>query len=389
MIETLYPYETKRNGIEWKWHSQASLSADAPGRNILLIGEAAAAYAGRLQGQGYISIVTGSINEARNVLLLDYYQKGRALPEAIICDIRVNEDLISHFAGFLSVTKEYASIPFIVLLPDEGDDGLGPVYPFDPSQLRSIDDVFDCEATAEDLCAKIDTLRKYKHLRQTLPYHSREEKANPIYPNRFFQRTLDIIVSTIALIALSPIFLFVGLAIMLDSRGPVLYASPRAGRAYRIFKFLKFRTMVVDAEKKIAQLRHLNQYDVNDSSGAPAFFKLEKDPRVTRLGRFLRKTSLDELPQLINVLKGDMSLVGNRPLPLYEACTLTGDESAQRFLAPAGITGLWQIKKRGQPNMSVQERINLDIDYANQHSFLYDLRILLNTPKILIQKAEA
>ena len=145
--------------------------------------------------------------------------------------------------------------------------------------------------------------------------------------------------------------------------------------------------MIVGAEAKIDQIKHLNQYEVQ-SEGAPMFLKIEKDPRVTRLGRFLRNTSLDELPQLMNVLLGDMSLVGNRPLPLYEACTLTGDDSVQRFLAPAGITGLWQIKKRGSPNMSVQERINLDIDYANQHSFFYDLRILLNTPKVLIQKAD-
>jgi lipopolysaccharide/colanic/teichoic acid biosynthesis glycosyltransferase len=146
--------------------------------------------------------------------------------------------------------------------------------------------------------------------------------------------------------------------------------------------------MVQDADKKIEQLKYLNQYDVSEENGEPAFFKLDKDPRVTPLGRFLRKTSIDELPQFINVLLGDMSLVGNRPLPLYEACTLTADESAQRFLAPAGITGLWQIKKRGKPNMSVQERINLDIDYANQHSFFYDLRILLSTPRVLIQKAD-
>jgi lipopolysaccharide/colanic/teichoic acid biosynthesis glycosyltransferase len=136
------------------------------------------------------------------------------------------------------------------------------------------------------------------------------------------------------------------------------------------------------------QIRHLNQYDVTDANNGPVFIKINKDPRVTRLGRFLRNSSLDELPQLINVLIGDMSLVGNRPLPLYEASSLTVDAAAQRFLAPAGITGLWQIKKRGQPDMSVQQRINLDIDYANKHSFLYDMQILFNTPMKLIQKAD-
>jgi lipopolysaccharide/colanic/teichoic acid biosynthesis glycosyltransferase len=105
------------------------------------------------------------------------------------------------------------------------------------------------------------------------------------------------------------------------------------------------------------------------------------------VGAFLRNTSLDELPQLFNVLWGDMSLVGNRPLPLYEAATLTTDEWAARFLAPAGITGLWQIKKRGHNEMSVEERINLDITYSQKYSFMYDLWIMANTPFALIQKS--
>lgn len=357
-------------------------------RNVLLIGDAAIACSDGLQSRGYMCINAGSIHEARNILLLDYYQQGRTLPEAILCDIRLDESLISHFAGFLSVTKEYARIPFIVLLPEEGEDEETPGPGYDPFRLSGVDDVFCSGATEDDLCAKIDVLKKYKHLRQTLPYHTREEHAPQlILPKRVFQRTLDILVASVALVVLAPVMALIALAIKLDSPGPVLYASPRAGRGYRVFKFFKFRTMIVGAEAKIDQIKHLNQYEVQ-SEGAPMFLKIEKDPRVTRLGRFLRNTSLDELPQLMNVLLGDMSLVGNRPLPLYEACTLTGDDSVQRFLAPAGITGLWQIKKRGSPNMSVQERINLDIDYANQHSFFYDLRILLNTPKVLIQKAD-
>jgi lipopolysaccharide/colanic/teichoic acid biosynthesis glycosyltransferase len=199
------------------------------------------------------------------------------------------------------------------------------------------------------------------------------------------KRMFDIFVSGTLLLLLSPLMALIALAIRLESRGPIFYIAKRAGRGYQVFDFFKFRSMRVDADQQIASLSHLNQYDA--SSGKPVFFKLNNDPRVTRVGNFLRNTSLDELPQLFNVFIGDMSLVGNRPLPLYEAATLTTDEWATRFLAPAGITGLWQIKKRGKAEMSVEERIQLDIDYANKHGFLFDLYIMALTPAALVQKS--
>ena len=198
---------------------------------------------------------------------------------------------------------------------------------------------------------------------------------------------MDIVLASVFLLLLSPILLLICILIKLESKGPVFYVSFRAGKGYKVFKFYKFRTMIPDADKKVDELRNLNQYDPSEENSA-MFFKIKSDPRITTIGKFLRNTSLDELPQLINVLIGDMSIVGNRPLPLAEACTLTTDEAARRFLAPAGITGLWQIEKRGKPEMSVQERIDLDIDYAHNHSFLYDLRILLITPKGIIQKSD-
>jgi lipopolysaccharide/colanic/teichoic acid biosynthesis glycosyltransferase len=164
----------------------------------------------------------------------------------------------------------------------------------------------------------------------------------------------------------------------------VFYTSLRAGQGFKIFDFYKFRTMEVDADKKIEALAHLNQYTTGDTG--PLFFKVTNDPRITRFGQFLRNTSMDELPQLFNVIKGDMSLVGNRPLPLYEAATLTTNEFVERFMAPAGITGLWQVKKRGKAEMSIEERINLDILYARRSNLLYDLRIMASTPAALWQK---
>ena len=117
------------------------------------------------------------------------------------------------------------------------------------------------------------------------------------------------------------------------------------------------------------------------------FVKIESDPRVTRVGRFIRKTSLDEFPQFFNVLKGDMSIVGNRPLPLYEAELLTSDTYIERFMAPAGLTGLWQVEKRGGAGkMSAEERKQLDIKYAERFSFWLDMKILLRTFTAFVQK---
>jgi lipopolysaccharide/colanic/teichoic acid biosynthesis glycosyltransferase len=118
------------------------------------------------------------------------------------------------------------------------------------------------------------------------------------------------------------------------------------------------------------------------------FQKFKNDPRVTSIGRLIRKTSIDELPQLFNVLRGEMSIVGNRPLPLYEAELLTSDAWAQRFRAPAGLTGLWQISKRGKDKMSAEERIDLDIQYSNKYSFWFDLKIILKTPFALFQEED-
>lgn len=138
-----------------------------------------------------------------------------------------------------------------------------------------------------------------------------------------------------------------------------------------------------DADKLMEKVMHQNQYR---SASGTTFIKIDKDPRVTTIGRFLRKSSLDELPQLFNVLKGDMSIVGNRPLPLYEAEQITRDLWSKRFLAPAGITGLWQVTRRGKKDMSAEERIALDMTYADECSFWYDFKIVAQTFPALWQK---
>ncbi|WP_411275602.1 sugar transferase [Daejeonella sp.] len=200
------------------------------------------------------------------------------------------------------------------------------------------------------------------------------------YKIPLLKRAIDILISASALIFLSPILIIVAILIKLDSKGSVFYTSKRVGTGYRIFDFYKFRTMRTDADKEVSTLIQNNQY------GNSAFFKLKNDPRVTKLGNFLRNTSIDELPQLLNVLKGEMCLVGNRPLPLYEAELLTTNEWSTRFLGPAGLTGLWQVTKRGKKDMSEIERKELDNYYAANFSLAMDVKIILQTFPALIQK---
>ncbi|RBL88163.1 colanic biosynthesis UDP-glucose lipid carrier transferase [Chitinophaga flava] len=301
-------------------------------------------------------------------------------PEFIICNISGNNFDLIDFRQFLQDTKGCEDIPLFVYT-----DFLTVEVRWELQKTGGIDDLITASITPEAFAEKLKTARRIRELSKKASTNSASlRRSSKYYINYFFKRTLDIAVAGTALLLLSPVFLLVAILIRLESKGPIFYISHRAGNGYKIFDFYKFRTMVVNADKLVSQLSHLNQYDATGKD--PVFFKVSNDPRVTRLGAFLRNTSLDELPQLLNVVLGHMSLVGNRPLPLYEAATLTTDDYAGRFLAPAGITGLWQIKKRGQKNMSVKERINLDISYAENNSVLYDMWILANTPNALIQK---
>jgi exopolysaccharide biosynthesis polyprenyl glycosylphosphotransferase len=183
------------------------------------------------------------------------------------------------------------------------------------------------------------------------------------------KRALDFVVALGGLICLSPVLLTLALLVKLDSRGPVFYVSQRVGKKGRIFSCYKFRTMVTDAEQLKAKLQHLNERD-------GILFKISNDPRITRIGRYLRKYSLDELAQLWNVFKGDMSLVGPRP-PLASEVKQYELEYLRRLEVAPGITGLWQVEARSSP--SFDEYISLDLRYVETWSLGLDLRILIRT----------
>ena len=141
--------------------------------------------------------------------------------------------------------------------------------------------------------------------------------------------------------------------------------------------------ILIGDDSIVSESQYLNE---KESENDNSFFKVQDDPRITRIGKFIRNTSIDELPQLVNVLIGDMSVVGNRPLPLYEAEKLTDDRWTERFMAPAGITGLWQVTERGKEATSKDSRKQLDIEYARTYSFWMDMKILIKTPLAAIQK---
>jgi len=190
----------------------------------------------------------------------------------------------------------------------------------------------------------------------------------------FLKRPIDVLLSAAALVGLSPLLLLVAVAVRLSSPGPVIYASERVGRRGRIFRCYKFRTMVANAETLQASLQHLNQRD-------QVLFKIANDPRVTRIGRFLRKYSLDELPQLWNVLKGEMSLVGPRP-PLAGEIEHYEAQHLRRLDALPGITGLWQVEARSNPSFA--RYVSLDVDYVEHWNPWLDARILLKTIVVVL-----
>ncbi|SHL91258.1 sugar transferase [Xylanibacter ruminicola] len=304
-------------------------------------------------------------------------------------------------------------------------------------QKSGINDTLDSNASITELNKKIQFISD----RENMLFDDQQPKYRMLrFKIPLWKRVFDVFFALIVLILTSPIFILTAIAIRLESKGPIIFKSKRVGANYTIFNFLKFRSMYQDAEERLKEVAKEagNQYaEMNKKTAQPAmssldmganmmisddtdmmiaddevmlvgddfvisetdyskekkeeienaFVKIENDPRVTKVGKFIRKFSIDELPQLINILKGDMSVVGNRPLPLYEAEKLTIDTSIDRFMAPAGLTGLWQVEERGKGGMmSAEERKQLDIKYGQTYNFWLDMKILFRTFFAFVQK---
>ena len=342
----------------------------------------------------------------------------------------------------ITYLRKKCSNIYIILLTEPLNDEERDIY-----KKCGINDTLSLSASVTELNKKIQFISD----REGIMFDDQVSKKHILrFKIPLWKRLFDIVFSGLAIIILSPVYILTAIAIKLESPGPVLFKSKRVGTNYTIFDFLKFRSMYSDAEKRLKEVSKTagNQYaekkeegeeekaDTHATITAPlgdeaelamlamgaesdmmigdeevmlvgddfvvaesdfskqkeeeinnAFVKIENDPRVTKVGRFIRKYSIDELPQLFNILKGDMSIVGNRPLPLYEAEKLTADSSIDRFMAPAGLTGLWQVEERGKGGaMSAEERKQLDITYGQTYNFILDMKIIFRTLTAFVQK---
>jgi lipopolysaccharide/colanic/teichoic acid biosynthesis glycosyltransferase len=371
--------------------------------------------------KNYKEAATACLPHVRNEHFIVFYEK----------NVR-SEDI----TAITYLRKKCANI-YIILMTDLLTDEERQIY-----QKCGINDTLSVNASVTELNKKIQFISD----REGMMFDDQISKKHILrFKIPLWKRTFDIVFSLLAIIVLSPVFIITAIAIRLESPGPILFKSKRVGTNYTIFDFLKFRSMYTDAEKRLKEVSKTagNQYAEKDEKEeqkanitAPlgdeaelammamgmesdmmisddevmlvgddfvvaesdfskekeeeinnAFVKIENDPRVTKVGRFIRKYSIDELPQLFNILKGDMSIVGNRPLPLYEAEKLTVDTSIDRFMAPAGLTGLWQVEERGKGGMmSAEERKQLDITYGQTYNFLLDMKIIFRTLTAFVQK---
>ena len=371
--------------------------------------------------------IQAEISTADNPFSASKWISENGMPDAVICEKTLpGSNGFGFYDFWIEQFDTEKSIPFILLDDEKNQETIAKAIE------KKIDDVYIKPTKAETIISRILILKKIKPL--TNKFEISKSAAFKPYKTPFFKRVFDIVSASVGLLLISPLLILFVIAIRIESKGKVYYISKRVGSGYKVFDFYKLRSMYTNADKRLKELSHLNQYlkethpsnsEKSDPHGNPnlhhpriegstligdesniaesdhikarkkkqdtAFVKFENDPRITKVGHIIRKLSIDELPQLINVIKGDMSIVGNRPLPMYEAELLTTDDWIDRFHGPAGITGLWQVEARGKSGkMSPEERKSLDNKYSeianSSYSFWKDIWIILRTIPAVFQK---
>lgn len=372
-----------------------------------------------------ISLITAS----NSILAIEELKKNTDI-NIIICQYNLPGNTGLFLYDKINLEPRINKIPFILVAEEFNKDVFMTAF------KSGVNDYFVSSTT--DTQQIIDKAVSLNKLKNTNIESIVADKPTESYRMPISKRVFDIVFSSLVLLLISPILLLIMLAIRIESKGKVYYIAKRVGRDP--FDFYKLRSMKTGSDALLNKLaKEKNQYnseevdteidmnkpcpkcselpegescspnlhigdavicdywytyqknEINDKTST--FIKIADDPRITRVGKFIRNTSIDELPQLVNVLKGDMSIVGNRPLPVYEAELLTKDKLSKRFLAPAGITGLWQVELRGRGGkMSEAERIELDNEYADHfigdsYSFWYDIKLILRTIPALLQKS--
>jgi len=372
-----------------------------------------------------------SVIQKSNALEAVNYLKAGNKPDAIISEMYLSGGDGLEMHKWVRERPEFDRVAFILISYEFKEELIKSAF------NRRIDDFFVLPLPLSiNLVGRIKFLVDFRN-KYSLVTYVNTDNQDIKYKMPLSKRLFDLLVAISALIVLSPILLLIVIAIRLESKGKIYYISKRVGR--EPFDFYKLRSMRVGADSELNKLAkdknqyatasqqseidfskpcpvcakltegkscspilHIGPYNICDywyntqkrevAKSRSAFIKIADDPRITKVGKFIRNTSIDELPQLINVIKGDMSIVGNRPLPVYEAELLTRGLLSKRFLAPAGITGLWQVELRGKGGlMSEDERMRLDNEYAdhfigNSYSFWYDLKLILRTVPALFQK---
>lgn len=339
-----------------------------------------------------------------NVFSVCQWVSAHGFPDGIICDQKLSGgDGIGFHDFWIEQFDPDHQVPFL-LLDDKKDPKLD-----EKAIQKKIDAVYIRPVIVEALVNHILTLIHDKSLNNT----SDKKTTFPTsYITPFLKRAIDIITASLILLIISPFLLIFAIAIRLESKGRVYYISKRVGSGYKLFDFYQLRTMYNSSGRRLKEITQLNQF-IKEASGShtdknvrhhtsdpvqamnekntSAFMKYEEDPRITKVGRVLIKLHFDELPQLINVIKGDLSIVGNRPLKIYDAELLLPEDLIHRMQGPAGVTGLWKLKsKRRLKRMSSEERRSLDNKYykiaIRKFSVWSDLWIITRTIPFILRR---